>query len=70
MGLKQFQNRIKILILSLTAPRRATPDKSFQHLFREGIYSEVAPDPIRPSAEECNTNPRAKSAKMRWAVKA
>jgi len=37
---------------------------------RVGIYSEVAPDPIRPSAQECNTNPRARSAKLRWAVKA
>jgi len=44
--------------------------KSFQSFFREGIYAEIAPDPIRPSAEECNTNPRAKSAKLRWAIKA
>jgi Predicted S-adenosylmethionine-dependent methyltransferase involved in cell envelope biogenesis len=24
---------------------------------------------IRPSAEKCNVNPRARSTKMRWAVK-
>jgi 16S rRNA (cytosine1402-N4)-methyltransferase len=43
--------------------------KSFQRLFREGIYKEVAPDPVRPSAQECHSNPRARSAKLRWAVK-
>jgi 16S rRNA (cytosine1402-N4)-methyltransferase len=43
--------------------------KSFQSLSRAGIYSEVAPDIIRASAEECYTNPRARSAKLRWAIK-
>lgn len=44
--------------------------KSFKRLFREGIYSEIAPDAIRPSAEECARNSRARSTKMRWAVRA
>lgn len=44
--------------------------KSFKELKRLGIYSDVARDVIRPSAEECRINPRAKSTKMRWAIKA
>ena len=36
----------------------------------EGLFSEVSKDVIRPSAEECVRNPRAKSTKMRWAIKA
>ena len=36
---------------------------------REGVYSEIAEDVIRPSAEECSRNPRARSTKMRWAVR-
>lgn len=44
--------------------------KSFKQLQREGIYSEAADEVIRPSAEECNNNSRARSTKMRWAVKA
>ena len=44
--------------------------KSFQRLFREGVYREIAPDPIRPSPEECRANSRAHSAKLRWAIKA
>lgn len=43
--------------------------KAFQHFYREGVYSDIAKDVIRPSAEECYRNPRAHSTKMRWAVK-
>jgi 16S rRNA (cytosine1402-N4)-methyltransferase len=60
----------RVAILSFHSGEDRRVKKSFQHLFREGIYSAVAADPIRPSAEECNTNPRAKSAKLRWAIKA
>lgn len=37
---------------------------------KEGLYSEISEDVIRPSAEECTRNPRARSTKMRWAVRA
>jgi 16S rRNA (cytosine1402-N4)-methyltransferase len=60
----------RVAILSFHSGEDRRVKKSFQRLFREGIYSAVAPDPIRPSAEECNANPRARSAKLRWAIKA
>lgn len=60
--------RVAILTFHSGEDRRVK--KSFQYFFREGIYSEVASEPIRPSAEECFSNPRAKSAKLRWAIKA
>lgn len=60
----------RIAILSFHSGEDRLVKKSFQHFFREGIYSEIASEPIRPSAEECNTNSRARSAKLRWAVKA
>lgn len=44
--------------------------KSFKRFQKEGLYSEIAPEAIRPSAEECARNSRAKSTKMRWAVRA
>lgn len=44
--------------------------QSFKEYKKLGIYEEVAKDVIRPSAEECARNPRAKSTKMRWAIKA
>lgn len=44
--------------------------KAFKEMQKAGIYSEVATEVIRPSAKECAENSRARSAKMRWAVKA
>lgn len=44
--------------------------KSFKSLYKEGVYSEISTDVIRPSAEECVRNSRARSTKMRWAVRA
>ena len=44
--------------------------KSFKRLKKEGVYSEVADEVIRPTAEECSRNSRARSTKMRWAIKA
>ncbi len=59
----------RVAILSFHSGEDRRVKKSFQTFFREGFYSEVAPDPVRPSAEECFTNPRARSAKLRWAIK-
>lgn len=42
----------------------------FKMYKKEGIYEAVADEVIRPSAEECVRNSRARSTKMRWAVKA
>ena len=60
----------RVAILSFHSGEDRRVKKSFQRFFREGIYSEVAPDPVRPSLEECSMNPRARSAKLRWAIKA
>jgi 16S rRNA (cytosine1402-N4)-methyltransferase len=60
--------RVAILTFHSGEDRRVK--KSFQELFRADIYSEIAAEPIRPSAEEIFSNPRARSAKLRWAIKA
>ncbi len=44
--------------------------KAFQAFHRTGIYSKISNEVIRPTAAEVFTNPRASSAKLRWAVKA
>lgn len=44
--------------------------KSFKNYYKSGEYSKINKDVIRPSAEECARNSRARSTKMRWAVKA
>lgn len=60
--------RVAILTFHSGEDRRVK--KSFKRFFNEGIYREIAPDPIRPSAEECYNNGRARCAKLRWAIKA
>ena len=60
--------RVAILTFHSGEDRRVK--KSFQHFLREGVYSEIASEPIRPSSQECNTNSRARCAKLRWAIKA
>lgn len=60
----------RVVILSFHSGEDRLVKKSFKRLLKEGVYKEIAPSIIRPSAEECFTNSRAKSTKMRWAIKA
>ena len=57
--------RLAILTFHSGEDRRVK--KAFQAARREGIFSEVARDVIRASSAECRANPRASSAKLRWA---
>ena len=59
----------RVAILTFHSGEDRLVKKSFQRLLRSGIYKEIAPDAIRPSAEECNSNGRARCAKLRWAIK-
>ncbi len=43
--------------------------KAFQQGLRTGVYTDIAQEVTRPSAEECFQNPRARSTKLRWAVR-
>ena len=43
--------------------------KALKSGYKAGIYSDYAKDVIRPSAKECAQNGRARSTKMRWAIK-
>lgn len=60
----------RVAILSFHSGEDRLVKKSFKRLLREGVYKEIAPEIIRPSVEECSINSRARSTKMRWAIKA
>jgi 16S rRNA (cytosine1402-N4)-methyltransferase len=60
----------RVAILSFHSGEDRRVKKSFQSMLRAGIYKEITAEPIRPTAEESNSNPRARSAKLRWAIKA
>ena len=59
----------RVAVLTFHSGEDRLVKKAFKQGLKEGIYSEVADDVIRPSAEECFRNPRAKSTKMRWAIR-
>lgn len=60
----------RVAILTFHSGEDRLVKKSFQRFYREGLYKEITPEPIRPSAAECSFNSRAKCAKLRWAIKA
>lgn len=60
----------RVAILTFHSGEDRLVKQAFKEGARAGIYSDVARDVIRPSKEECVRNPRAKSTKMRWAIRA
>ena len=60
----------RVAILTFHSGEDRMVKKSFKRLLQAGVYSEVSTEVIRPTVEECNRNSRARSAKMRWAIKA
>ena len=60
----------RVAILTFHSGEDRLVKKAFKQGLREGIYSEIADEVIRPSAEECFQNPRARSTKLRWAIRA
>lgn len=60
----------RVAILTFHSGEDRLVKKSFARLYKEGIYCDISKDVIRPSAEECVRNSRAKSTKMRWAIRA
>ena len=59
----------RVAVLTFHSGEDRLVKKAFKQGLKEGIYSEVADEVIRPSVEECFRNPRAKSTKMRWAIR-
>ncbi|MCR4673385.1 MAG: 16S rRNA (cytosine(1402)-N(4))-methyltransferase RsmH [Lachnospiraceae bacterium] len=60
----------RVAILTFHSGEDRLVKKAFKELKKMGVYSDVSSDVIRPSQEECRRNPRSKSTKMRWAIKA
>jgi 16S rRNA (cytosine1402-N4)-methyltransferase len=59
--------RVAILTFHSGEDRRVK--KAFEDGLGDGSYSAVADDVMRPSVGEIRANPRASSAKLRWAVR-
>ena len=60
----------RVAILSFHSGEDNRVLKAFENGLASGIYTAYATEPIRPDAQERYDNPRSKSARLRWAVKA
>ena len=60
--------RVAILTFHSGEDRRVK--QAFKEGFRVGLWRVIAAEVVRPSSEEVRSNPRAGSAKLRWAIRA
>ena len=59
--------RIAILTFHSGEDRRVK--KAFQSGHRDGLYESISDEVVRASRDEVRANPRASSAKLRWAIR-
>lgn len=59
----------RVAVLTFHSGEDRIVKKFFKQYYKEGLYREISKDVIRPSQEECSRNSRARSTKMRWAVR-
>ena len=59
----------RVAVISFHSGEDKRVSQSFADGFAAEIYSDISAAPIYASARECDDNPRAKSAVLRWAVK-
>ena len=60
----------RVAILTFHSGEDKLVKRALKEGYKAGIYADYAKDMVRPSAQECVKNGRARSTKMRWAVKA
>ena len=58
----------RVAVLTFHSGEDRLVKKAFKQYLRQGICTEICEEVIRPSAQECFRNPRARSTKMRWAI--
>ncbi len=59
----------RVAILTFHSGEDRLVKKAFKRYYKAGVFSDISQDVIRPTPEECRANGRARSTKLRWAVK-
>lgn len=60
----------RVAILTFHSGEDRLVKRALKEGVRNGVYADIAREVIRPSAEECAGNGRARSTKLRWAIRA
>ena len=60
----------RLAIISFHSGEDRRVKQAFREGLRGGAYCEITPEPLVGTAEEIQQNPRARSAKLRWAERA
>jgi 16S rRNA (cytosine1402-N4)-methyltransferase len=59
----------RVVFLTFHSGEDRRVKRHFQEGQRSGVYAEICDEPLRPTAAERGANPRASSAKLRWAIR-
>ena len=59
----------RVAVISFHSGEDRLVKQSFRDGIRNGVYSAIAEDAIRASYNERHSNPRSRSAKLRWAIR-
>ncbi|MCD4781693.1 MAG: 16S rRNA (cytosine(1402)-N(4))-methyltransferase RsmH [Candidatus Omnitrophica bacterium] len=64
-----LKSKGRVAILSFHSGEDNRVMKYFQQGLKDGLYAEISREPLRPNSDELYSNPRSKSALLRWAIK-
>ena len=59
----------RFVVISFHRGEDALVKESLRAGARDGVWSAIAEEPLRPTPDELRLNPRASSARLRWAVR-
>jgi 16S rRNA (cytosine1402-N4)-methyltransferase len=59
----------RVVVLTFHSGEDRRVKRAFDAGRREGFYAAISDEVVRASADEVRSNPRASSAKLRWAVR-
>ncbi len=64
-----LKSKGRVAILSFHSGEDNRVMKYFQQGIKDGLYTEISHEPLRPNSDEQYSNPRSKSALLRWAIR-
>lgn len=64
-----LKSKGRVAILSFHSGEDNRVVKYFQQGLKDGLYTDISHEPLRPNSNEQYSNPRSKSALLRWAIR-